>query len=456
MKNKIVVIGAGSASFGLVNLSAILRTNGLKGSELCLIDINEVGLNIITNLAHRLNKEWDVGFEIRSSINRLELLKDADFIILSVAIDREISWKNDVEIALKYGIRHYGENGGPGALMHTARNVELILPILKDIEKYAPDALVLNFTNPVPRICYLASKYSKVKMVGICHQINFGYLMAAVILNKEYGFDVPNNYLFKWENDPELAYNLVSKAKEKFDIKAAGLNHFTWIYTMIDKETKQDILPIFKQKFLSNKTDFEVYTRTILEVFGEIVVSGDAHNLEYLPFTHNARRGSWDRYNIQMYPLDKAMNNRNEMWEILENLSKGMGSIDFLKDSNSERAESIIDAIVNNTPIVEMAVNLPNNGHITNLPNGAIVEVPAIIDASGIQGIAMGSLPDLIAEFCRRETFNVDLCIDAIMTKNKAKFLQVLLMDNMIDDIDVAKSLLDDYLDINKKYFILD
>lgn len=456
MKNKIVVIGAGSASFGLVNLSAILRTNGLKGSELCLIDINEVGLNIITNLAHRLNKEWDVGFEIRSSINRLELLKDADFIILSVAIDREISWKNDVEIALKYGIRHYGENGGPGALMHTARNVELILPILKDIEKYAPDALVLNFTNPVPRICYLASKYSKVKMVGICHQINFGYLMAAVILNKEYGFDVPNNYLFKWENDPELAYNLVSKAKEKFDIKAAGLNHFTWIYTMIDKETKQDILPIFKQKFLSNKTDFEVYTRTILEVFGEIVVSGDAHNLEYLPFTHNARRGSWDRYNIQMYPLDKAMNNRNEMWEILENLSKGIGSIDFLKDSNSERAESIIDAIVNNTPIVEMAVNLPNNGHITNLPNGAIVEVPAIIDASGIQGIAMGSLPGLIAEFCRRETFNVDLCIDAIMTKNKAKFLQVLLMDNMIDDIDVAKSLLDDYLDINKKYFILD
>lgn len=452
-KSRIVVIGAGSASFGLVNLSAIMRTDGLRGCELCLIDIDEKGLSIITKLAHRLNKEWDAGFTVYSSTNRLDYLEDADFIILSVAIDREKCWKSDVDIAMKYGIHHYGENGGPGALMHTARNVSLIMPILRDIEKYAPNALVLNFTNPVPRICALAAKYTKVNMVGICHQINFGYLMASVIFNKEYGFDVPDNYKFRWDNDRNFAYELISQAKQRFDIKAAGINHFTWILSMIDRETKQEILPLFKTKFLNDKTGFEPFTRSLIEVTGEIVVSGDAHNLEYLPFTHNINRQSWERYDIQMYPLEHASHQRDDMWAMLEELSKGNGSIDILKDSVSERAESIIDAIINHKPMIEIAVNIPNKGHILNLPEAAIIEVPALIDASGIHGIAMKELPKLAAEFCRREAFVVDLCIDAAISMKKSKFLEALLADNMIDDIEVAKNLLNDYLEANVNYF---
>jgi len=453
--NRIVVIGAGSASFGLVNLSALLRTEGLKGSELCLVDINEKGLEIITKLANRLNDEWKSGFIIKSSTNRLDYLKDADYIVLSVAIDREKCWKSDVEIALKYDIHHYGENGGPGALFHTARNVNLILPILNDIELYAPNALVLNFTNPVPRICALASKYTKVKMVGICHQINFGYLMAAVIFGKEYGFDVPDNYLFKWDNDHEVSYKMVYQAKERFDIKAFGINHFTWIQSMIDKQTKEDVLPLFKQKFLESKTNFELYTKELIEVFDEVVVSGDAHNLEYLPFTHNVNRKSWERYDIQMYPLDSASNQRDHMWDLLENLSDGNGSIDFLRDSVSERAEAIIESMINHKPMIEIAVNIPNKGHITNLPDGTIIEVPALIDASGIHGIAMGDLPKMAAEYCRREAFLVDLCLEAIMSKKKSKYCEALLADSMIDDISVAKNLLNDYLVANKEYISL-
>lgn len=456
MRNKrIVVIGAGSASFGLVNLSALLRTEGLKGSELCLIDIDEKGLEIITNLAHRVNKEWKSGFDIKSSTNRLDYLDGANFIILSVAIDREKCWQSDVDIALRYGIHHYGENGGPGALFHTARNANLILPILRDIENHAPNALVLNFTNPVPRICALAHKYTKVKMVGICHQINFGYLMAAVIFGKDYGFDVPDNYLFRWDNDRDISFKMIDQAKERFDIKAYGINHFTWIQTMIDKETKEDILPLFKQKFLENQTNFELYTKELIEVFDEVVVSGDAHNLEYLPYTHNVNQKSWERYDIQMYPLLAASNHRDQMWELLENLSMGNGSIDFLKDSVSERAEAIIDSIINHKPMIEIAVNIPNKGHITNLPEGTIIEVPALMDSSGIHGIAMGDLPNIVGEFCRREAFSVELCLEAIMSKKKSKFLEALLLDSMVDDIQVAKDLLNDYLEANKYYIEL-
>ncbi|NTW90905.1 MAG: hypothetical protein HGA35_03100, partial [Erysipelotrichaceae bacterium] len=120
-----------------------------------------------------------------------------------------------------------------------------------------------------------------------------------------------------------------------------------------------------------------------------------------------------------------------------------------------ERAEAIIDSMINHKPMIEIAVNIPNKGHITNLPEGTIIEVPALIDASGIHGIAMGDLPKIAAEYCRREAFLVDLCLEAIMSKKKSKYCEALLADSMIDDISVAKNLLNDYLVANKEYISL-
>ena len=115
-----------------------------------------------------------------------KLLPGADFVIISVAIDREACWEKDHEIALKYGIIHYAENGGPGGFFHAARNIALLMPVFRSIEELCPNALVLNFTNPMTRICTAAARYTKLKMVGICHQIDFGYMMAGRILAVSY------------------------------------------------------------------------------------------------------------------------------------------------------------------------------------------------------------------------------------------------------------------------------
>jgi alpha-galactosidase len=453
-KANIVVIGAGSASFGLTNLGAILRTPELKGSELRLVDSNEAGLGMITKLAKRLNDEWGSDFIIKSDVDRNKLLAGADFVIISVAIDREKCWGLDFEIAKKHGIMHYAENGGPGALMHASRNIALIMPILRDIERLCPEALVLNFTNPVPRICIAAARFTKVKMVGICHQIYFGYYIVANVLAKELGIEVPSDVKYRWADARSDRYfKLLSEtAAEKIDIVAAGLNHFTWMLAVRDKKSGEDLYPLFKKQYMSNYAGFEPLTRELFGDFGVCPVPGDCHMVEYLPYTHNMSRNTWDKYDIQMYPLVTAENDRNEMWVDIEAMASGKKPVGHLKEVHTERAELLIASILNNAHSYELAVNVPNRGYIENLPQDAIVEVPADISASGVRGIGVGSLPEVAAELCRRQISVAEMAVEAGVKGDRDLARQALIIDPMIDDPQVARALLEDYLSAEEKY----
>ena len=263
-KVKIVIIGAGSVSFGLTNLGAFLRRPELKGGMLCLVDINAEGLKSITRLAERINREWQAGFTIRSSTDRQELLPSADFVVLSVAVDREKCWRMDHETAKSYGIMHYAENAGPGGLMHTIRNIALIMPILRDIENLCPNAWVLNFTNPVSRICSAAARYTKVKMIGICHQLEFGYMLVGKVLAESLSLDVPADYLYRWDDISMKYYNEITQAAQsKIDIVAAGINHFTWMLSIRDKVTGQDLYPRFMKRYKESFHEFEPLTRIL-------------------------------------------------------------------------------------------------------------------------------------------------------------------------------------------------
>jgi len=166
---KIVVIGAGSAIFGLSSLATILRSPRLRGSEL----VHEPNLELMAQLAEVMNREWGAEMRINAYTERTKALPGADFVIVTVQVgQREAVWRLDWEIPLKYGLRQpYAENSGPGAFAHTARNMPLILDIAKDMERYCPKALFMNFTNPLIRLTWGVQRYSSVPMVGLCHQL---------------------------------------------------------------------------------------------------------------------------------------------------------------------------------------------------------------------------------------------------------------------------------------------
>ncbi|MGQ9474377.1 MAG: hypothetical protein ACUVRN_10085, partial [Candidatus Caldatribacteriaceae bacterium] len=295
-----------------------------------------------------------------------------------------------------------------------------------------------------------------IKTIGICHQIQFGYFILAGLFAEELGLKIPRDFNFRWNDQSIALFRLMNKkARERFLIRAYGLNHFTFMLSVTEKETGKDLYPEIRERVPRlRKTHpfFEPLTMDFFEVFGVLPVPGDCHLCEYLPYTHNVHRKTWERYDIQMYDFEWATKNREKMWEEIEKTIKGELSLSRFADVETERGEFIIAGILKNRNTYEEAVNIPNCGHIPNLPKGAIVEVPAVLGSEGPVGLAGGKLPEPLAELCRRQVLINELVVRAIVEEDKKIALEALALDPMIDDLEVARKILDEYLTVFDPY----
>jgi alpha-galactosidase len=225
-KQKIVLIGAGSLTFGLGTVGSILNSEVLTGSTICLHDINEETLEVVTRTCQSALKEQGVDFEIESTTDRNDALKNATFIINSIEITPRfglLRW--DFEFPMMYGSKQItGENGGPGGFFHSLRVIPPILDICEDVQKISPNAFFINFSNPMSRICLaIKRKFPNQRFVGLCHEIHNAITWMPEILG------VP----FK-----------------SLDIKAGGLNHFGVILEAKYRDTGKMPIPISVKKLL--------------------------------------------------------------------------------------------------------------------------------------------------------------------------------------------------------------
>jgi len=456
LPTKITVIGAGSASFGENTLSAIMRSQKLKGSTLALVDRNADSLDIVNRLANRLNVEWDAGFVITAHTNHQGALHGSHFVVNAIEVGaRENLWKQDFEIPIKYGVRQpYAENGGPGGFAHAARNIDPIMHIAHDMEQACPEAWFVNFTNPMIRICDAINRHSQIKAVGLCHQIYAGYTMVGVALANDLGIEVPEGLtgMHAAVDQHPLQQRVREQIVPLIDIRAAGLNHFSWMLSINDRRTGEDLYPLFRKRFFELKPEFEPLTRDIFSAFGLCPVPGDTHLCEYLPWLSDTQTKPWDKYNIRLYDWDLFAAVREFELFRLNEMASGEATIDSLLDTDSEGALEMIENVAGGTTHYHLAANLPNMGQISNLPHNAIVETPVIVNGAGIQPAHVGALPEPIAELCRRETIVAQLGVDAAVEGNREKALQCLLLDPVVTDIDTAKKILDDYLTSYKEY----
>lgn len=459
---KIVIIGAGSAIFGLSALSSLLQTPELKGAHLALCDIDEPSLETVTQLAHTMNRAWDAQFAISSSTERCELLPGADFVIVSVQVgQREDVWEMDWRIPFRHGVRQpYAENGGPGSFAHTARNIPLLLDIAHDMELLCPDAYYLNFVNPLIRTTTAIQRYSRVKVVGICHQLLWGYAMAGAILSDHCGIEVPEGFTVHTDAANMSQFIPVArKALEYLDIKAAGINHFSWIYEIRDRATGEDLYPALRDRWLNGyRKDFEPLTRDLFGMYGLMPTAGDSHVCEFLPVVHDPITRPWEKYQLKLQSWDGNRSRRAERRALAQDIISGHTDVNVLRDvwqhnMLDEGIGEMIAAVTYNQNTYHRQLNIPNQGYIPNLPDGAIVEVPGIMSGFGFQGLTFPPLPEGIAELCRRELALSSLMVDAIVQGDRNLALQALSLDPMITDLDTARAIFDDFVAEFGHYF---
>jgi alpha-galactosidase len=456
LPTKIAVIGAGSASFGENTLSAIMHSPRLKGSSLALVDRNSETLDIVKRLADRLNHEWDSDFTITAHTHHQEALAGSHFVVNAIEVGaRENLWQRDFEIPLKYGVRQpYAENGGPGGFAHASRNIGPIMQIAHDMEQACPEAWFVNFTNPMVRICDAVNRHSRIKSVGLCHQIYAGYVMVGVALAKDLGIEVPDGLtgVHAAMDQHPLQHRVREQIVPLVDIRAAGLNHFTWILSIHDRRTGEDLYPLFKKRFFELNPEFEPLTRDIFSAFGLFPVPGDTHLCEYLPWMSDPQTKPWEKYNIRLYDWEVMAAVREFELFRLNEMANGDATIEGLLDTDSEGALEMIENVAGAGTHYHLAANLPNTGQIANLPLGATVETPVQVNGAGVHPVHVGTLPEPIAELLRREAAVAQLCVDAAVEGSRDKALQCLLLDPVITDVGTARSILDDYLTEYKEY----
>ncbi|MDX1614452.1 MAG: hypothetical protein R3300_09085 [Candidatus Promineifilaceae bacterium] len=454
-KPNIVIIGAASASFGPATLSSLAQTPALHGSKVILVDLNERALPVMEQLGRRLSDTWGAGLSLHATTDLHIALPSADFVIVATEVPpREFLWRQDWEIPRRHGLRQpYAENGGPGGMIHAFRQIPPILSIAKSMERLCPTALIINFSNPLPRVMRAITKYTRIGVVGKCHQIDFGYGLAAFLLSEELGYKIPPSINDHSTGESVLPLSeLAQTGRRHFRITAVGLNHFTWIVDICQRETGSSLYPALRRAAARAPRDLEPLSMELFRLFGLCPVPGDSHLCEYLPWTHDQQAKPWQRYDLQLYDWAGGEAHRAELWQRIVSMSKDESALEMLRTLPSEGAAEIIAAITTNQPMLDEAVNLTNGSAIAGLAADTIVELPAVISASGFQPQPLPTLPDPILELLRREAALVELVVDAAVQGDRGLALQALLLDPMVNDIERAKSILQDYLKTNADY----
>ncbi|MBD3197249.1 MAG: alpha-glucosidase/alpha-galactosidase [Candidatus Lokiarchaeota archaeon] len=434
MDKKIVLVGAGSTSFGPSMFSDLYLSDLLKGSTVVLHDINKDTLNIIYELLSIENERAGNKFKLEQTLDREAALKNADFVINSIEVGNRMElWWQDYKIPRKHGSTQIlGECGGPGGTFHAFRIIPPIVEIAQDMDKLCPNAFLINFSNPMSRVCLAIKRSSNIKFVGLCHQIQF--------LEK----DIPK---------------MLDKKIEDLKMVVAGLNHFGFLLDLKDKDTNNDLMPEFNEKALSfykehedpfefSSLSFEVFKR-----FGYFPHPGDNHLGEYLQFgeefTKTQDMIDWinrtDKYNEGIFKRVRRYHRRLKKGRYPR---KGM----LYKVSSGEQAVPIIEALIEDKNTYENSVNIPNDGIIENLPKDLVVEVPARVNKQGIHGIKLGNIPKNIAALLRIEATVQDLCVEAILKRSKKLAIASLAIDPNLGSFEKAEKIYDEMIEKQSDY----
>lgn len=427
---KITFMGAGSTVFARNVIGDCMCSEVLRDSTFALYDIDAERLkeSQIILEAMRYQKGGKAQIECYCGVeNRKDALRGANFVINAIQVGLyDPCTIIDFEVPKKYGLQQtIGDTLGIGGIMRALRTIPVMQDFADDMAEVCPDAYFLNYTNPMAMLTGYMLRYTPIKTVGLCHSVQHC-----------------TKSLF--ESLDMMEY--MDGHKELI----AGINHMAWLLEIKDKDGR-DLYPLVKTKideYLARPTANNKVRIEYIKNFGYYCTESSEHNAEYNPFYIKSKYPELiEKYNIPIDEYPRRCINQIKRWkEDYKNILE-TGIKEHTR--SFEYASHIMEAIVTNTPY-EIGGNVLNTGHlITNLPENACVEVPCLVNGSGIHPCHVGSLPVQCAAM-NMTNINVQLLtIEAAVTRKKEHIYQAAMLDPHTAselDIDTIKTMVDDLI----------
>jgi alpha-galactosidase len=391
---KIAFIGAGSLTFTNNLVRDVLTFPLLKDATLALMDIDAERLEYSTRAVKRIVETGNYPAKIETTMDRVEALKGADAVLTTILTGDTEVWKYDITIPMKYGVDiNIGDTRGPAGVFRALRTIPVMLDIVKDVERYCPDAILLNYSNPMAMVCRAIQRKSFIRVTGLCHSVQGTAAMLA-----------------EWIGAPfeEITYT------------CAGINHLAW-YLKFEWKGK-DAYPLLREAIEKN----DIYNREIVrnEMFkhlGYYVTESSGHNSEY-NWWFRKRNDLIEKYCIHGTNWNpgehafilKRYQDSERTWktEIEEFLGR---DTPISLERGSEYAAYIINARMGGE-IFRFNGNVKNTGLITNLPQEACVEVPIFVDKEGFHPVHVGALPLQCAALDQANVMAEEMAVEAALT----------------------------------------
>jgi len=413
---KITFLGAGSG-FTPRLLNDVFRIPGQMGGTVALVDIDRARLRAMKKLIEKLIDSLGVkGWKILASDDRSAVMRDSDYIVNCIEVSGVDCVRFDNDIPLKYGIDQcIGDTIGPGGLFKGLRTVPVFLEVLHDITHLCPEAIVLNYTNPMSMLCLAAGRASDVSVVGLCHSV---------------------------QGTSELLARRAGVEKSEIDWECAGINHLAW-FTKFE-HAGRSLYPILMEKAradLAGKPSdpedvADLVRKDMMLHFGAFITESSGHLSEYLPY-YRKRADIRERYCRDGYHGGSSFyaNNWPE-WRKSADRQRGemvKGTEPIKWERSWEYASWIIEAREKDTPF-RIHGNVMNNiggggALITNLPVDGCVEVACMIDRSGVHPTRYGALPPQMAALCSSNMSFFDLAATAVLERSKEAAIHALMLD---------------------------
>ncbi|KRA97267.1 alpha-glucosidase/alpha-galactosidase [Devosia sp. Root685] len=432
---KITFIGAGSSVFMKNIVGDILQRPALAGAQIRLMDINPTRLEESAIIAKKLVATLGVPATVETFSNQRQALDGTNFVVVCFQIGGyEPSTVVDFDVPKKYNLRQtIADTLGVGGIMRGLRTVPHLWSICEDMLQVAPDAIMLQYVNPMAINTWaISEKYPTIKQVGLCHSVQ------GTAMELAHDLDIPYE---------EIRY------------RSAGINHMAFYLKFEHRQadgTYKDLYPELHRAYREgrapkpgwnprcpNKVRYEMMTR-----LGYFVTESSEHFAEYTPyFIKEGREDIIEKFGIPLDEYPKRCVEQIANWKRTSEEYKKADRIEVKQ--SKEYASSIVNSVWTGEPSVIYG-NLRNNGVITSLPHNAAVEVPCLVDDNGLQPTYIGELPPQLTALIRTNINVQELTVRALIEENREHIYHAAMMDPHTAaelDLDQIWNVVDDLLE---------